>query len=122
MAWDLPPNVVNGSRRAMHKVAKPAAWGHAAYSVDAPSGDGGDARSGDRAYTDDALCAIGRLPSGGDPAYNLPAITKDALAGKRGEYEVVLANPPFGKKSSLTIVNEAGEQEKESLVINREDF
>jgi len=34
----------------------------------------------------------------------------------------VLANPPFGKKSSVTIVNDAGEQQKESLVINRDDF
>ena len=35
--------------------------------------------------------------------------TEDALAGKHGEYEMVLANPPFGKKSSVTIVNDAGE-------------
>jgi type I restriction enzyme M protein len=49
-------------------------------------------------------------------------ITKDALAGKHGEYEIVLANPPFGKKSSVTIVNDAGESSKESLVINRDDF
>ena len=39
-----------------------------------------------------------------------------------GEYDIVLANPPFGKKSSVTIVNEAGEQSKESLIINRDDF
>jgi type I restriction enzyme M protein len=52
----------------------------------------------------------------------LPVVTKDALAGKHGEYEMVLANPPFGKKSSVTIVNEAGEQSKESLIINRDDF
>lgn len=52
----------------------------------------------------------------------LPVITKDALAGKHGEYDMVLANPPFGKKSSVTIVNEAGEQSKESLIINRDDF
>jgi type I restriction enzyme M protein len=52
----------------------------------------------------------------------LPVITKDALAGKHGEYEIVLANPPFGKKSSVTIINEAGEQSKESLIINRDDF
>jgi len=58
----------------------------------------------------------------GDAACNLPVVTKDALAGKHGEYDIVLANPPFGKKSSVTIVNEAGEQEKESLVINRDDF
>jgi type I restriction enzyme M protein len=52
----------------------------------------------------------------------LPVVTKDALAGKHGEYEVVLANPPFGKKSSVTIVNDAGDTSKESLIINRDDF
>ncbi len=52
----------------------------------------------------------------------LPVTTKDALAGKHGEYDIVLANPPFGKKSSVTIVNEAGEQSKETLIINRDDF
>ncbi len=35
---------------------------------------------------------------------------------------MVLANPPFGKKSSVTIVNEAGDTSKESLIINRDDF
>ena len=53
---------------------------------------------------------------------DLAVTTKDALAGKHGEYDMVLANPPFGKKSSVTIVNEAGEQQKESLIINRDDF
>src|SRR2546425_766757 len=38
------------------------------------------------------------------------------------KYEIVLANPPFGKKSSVTIVNEAGKSSKESLIINRDDF
>ena len=53
---------------------------------------------------------------------SLPVVTKDALASKHGEYDIVLANPPFGKKSSVTIVNEAGESSKESLIINRDDF
>lgn len=47
----------------------------------------------------------------------------DALVaddGRRADY--VMANPPFGKKSSMTFTNEAGEQEKESLVYNRQDF
>jgi len=47
----------------------------------------------------------------------------DALisdAGKRFDY--VLANPPFGKKSSQTFTNEANEQEKEDLTYNRQDF
>jgi type I restriction enzyme M protein len=54
--------------------------------------------------------------------FDLPVTTKDALAGKHGEYDLVLANPPFGKKSSVTITNEEGEVSKESLVINRDDF
>jgi hypothetical protein len=49
-------------------------------------------------------------------------IVNDALAGKHGEYEMVLTNPPFGKKSSVTIVNEAGDEEKQSLVVHRDDF
>jgi type I restriction enzyme M protein len=51
-----------------------------------------------------------------------PVVTKDALAAKHGEYNMVLANPPFGKKSSVTIIGADGEQSKESLVINRDDF
>jgi type I restriction enzyme M protein len=70
------------------------------------------------------LCAMNLLLHGigSETGDDLPVITKDALAGKYGEYEIVLANPPFGKKSSVTIVNEAGESSKESLVINRDDF
>jgi len=75
-------------------------------------------------------CSDGVSPSSGRRsqtdatgfAEELPVVTKDALAGKHGEYEIVLANPPFGKKSSVTIVNEAGESSKESLIINRDDF
>jgi type I restriction enzyme M protein len=70
------------------------------------------------------LCAMNLLLHGigGDLEEDLPVVTKDALAGKHGEFELVLANPPFGKKSSVTIVNEAGESSKESLIINRDDF
>src|SRR5476651_1833963 len=70
------------------------------------------------------LCAMNLLLHGigGDLEEDLPVVTKDALAGKHGEYEIVLANPPFGKKSSVTIINEAGESSKESLIINRDDF
>jgi len=70
------------------------------------------------------LCAMNLLLHGigGDSEEDMPVVTRDALAGKHGEYEIVLANPPFGKKSSVTIVNEAGESSKESLIINRDDF
>jgi type I restriction enzyme M protein len=36
--------------------------------------------------------------------------------------DIVLTNPPFGKKSSMTFTNEEGEQESEDLVYNRTDF
>ena len=47
----------------------------------------------------------------------------DALiadAGKR--YDYVLANPPFGKKSSMTITNADGEEDKDALTYERQDF
>jgi type I restriction enzyme M protein len=37
-------------------------------------------------------------------------------------FDYVLANPPFGKKSSQTFTNEEGEMEKEDLTYNRQDF
>jgi type I restriction enzyme M protein len=37
-------------------------------------------------------------------------------------YDYILANPPFGKKSSMTFTNEEGEQEKEDLTYSRNDF
>jgi len=36
--------------------------------------------------------------------------------------DMVLANPPFGKRSSMTFTNEEGEQEKDELTYNRQDF
>jgi type I restriction enzyme M protein len=47
----------------------------------------------------------------------------DALIADPGvRYDYVLANPPFGKKSSQTFTNADGEQEKEDLTYNRQDF
>ena len=53
-----------------------------------------------------------------------PPITRnDALIADPGErFDYVLTNPPFGKKSSMTITNEEGKQEKEDLIYNRQDF
>jgi type I restriction enzyme M protein len=36
--------------------------------------------------------------------------------------EVVVANPPFGKKSSVTVVNEEGATDRQTLTYNRPDF
>ena len=47
----------------------------------------------------------------------------DALISDEGvRYDYVLANPPFGKKSSMSFTNEEGEQEKQDLTYNRQDF
>ena len=69
------------------------------------------------------LCCMNLVLHGiGSDATHVPVMVKDALAGKHGEYEIVLTNPPFGKKSSVTIVNEAGEEDRQSLVVHRDDF
>ena len=47
----------------------------------------------------------------------------DALVAPPEKHvDMVLANPPFGSKSSMTFTNEEGEQEKDELTYNRQDF
>lgn len=53
----------------------------------------------------------------------VPVVVGDALAAYPGErFEVVLANPPFGKKSSTAIVGEDGRTNTEKDTIERDDF
>ncbi len=57
---------------------------------------------------------------GGDEC---PITVGDSLNQKPSTtYEMVLTNPPFGKKSSITVINEEGEESKESLIVVRDDF
>jgi type I restriction enzyme M protein len=47
----------------------------------------------------------------------------DSLAGDPGErFSLGLTNPPFGKKSSIAVVNEAGDREKDDATYERQDF
>lgn len=47
----------------------------------------------------------------------------DALiAAPARTFDYVLANPPFGKKSSMTITNEEGEEDRDALTYERQDF
>jgi type I restriction enzyme M protein len=63
------------------------------------------------------LHGIGEMS--GEPSVS-PA---DALiASPSDTYDYVLANPPFGKKSSMTFTNADGEQETDDLTYNRQDF
>jgi len=41
-----------------------------------------------------------------------------SIAASPTTYNYVLANPPFGKKSSQTFTNDEGEQEKDDLTYN----
>jgi type I restriction enzyme M protein len=59
----------------------------------------------------------------GDIDGKVPITRNDALLSAPKEtFDYVLTNPPFGKKSSMTFTNDEGEQEKEDLVYNRQDF
>ena len=52
-----------------------------------------------------------------------PIVVGDSLVSDPGDrFERVLTNPPFGKKSSITIVNDEGKADKESLTYERQDF
>jgi len=53
-----------------------------------------------------------------------PAVDRsDALvAMPKVKVDYVLANPPFGKKSSMTITTEEGEEDRDSLTYERQDF
>jgi type I restriction enzyme M protein len=57
---------------------------------------------------------------GGDES---PIEGGDALISDPGDrFDMVLTNPPFGKKSSITIVNGEGKADRESLIYERQDF
>ena len=61
-------------------------------------------------------------PDGGDRR-EPPITTDDALRDTPGaSADVVITNPPFGKKSSITVVNAEGETGRQSLTYNRPDF
>ncbi len=70
------------------------------------------------------LCAMNLLLHGiGTPSGKSLVSVADSLRGDSGlRVDVIAANPPFGRKSSMTMVNEAGEAEREDLVVVRDDF
>jgi type I restriction enzyme M protein len=68
------------------------------------------------------LCAMNLYLHGigGDEC---PVRVSDSLSTKPSDaYNMLLTNPPFEKKSSVTVINQEGEQSKECLVIRRDDF
>jgi type I restriction enzyme M protein len=70
------------------------------------------------------LCVMNLLLHGiGDEEHSSPVVVDDALKADPGErFGMVLTNPPFGRKSSMTFVSEEGEVGREDLVVVRDDF
>jgi len=70
------------------------------------------------------LCVMNLLLHGiGDEEHDSPIEVTDALRTKAPDsYELVLTNPPFGRKSSITFVGEDGETARDDLVVVRDDF
>jgi type I restriction enzyme M protein len=59
----------------------------------------------------------------GDINSEPPIVRNDSLIAEPNQkFDYILANPPFGKKSSITVTNEDGTQSKEALTYNRQDF
>ena len=70
------------------------------------------------------LCVMNLYLHGiGSNGGSSPIHVDDSLAADPGErFDLVLTNPPFGKKSSVTYVTEEGEIKRESTTVVRDDF
>jgi type I restriction enzyme M protein len=69
------------------------------------------------------VCAMNLLLHGIGSDESMPIIVGDALLSHPGEYfDIVLTNPPFGKKSSFTVVGAEGEVSTERETYERDDF
>ncbi len=68
------------------------------------------------------LCAMNLLLHGIDGRTS-PVEVVDSLTKKPSEsFDLVLTNPPFGKKARMTVIDEEGESSRESLAVYRDDF
>jgi type I restriction enzyme M protein len=69
------------------------------------------------------LCAMNLMLHGIGSDKDLPIVVSDSLAADPGDrFDIVMTNPPFGKKSSTTIVGEEGQVSKERDIVERDDF
>jgi type I restriction enzyme M protein len=72
------------------------------------------------------LCAMNLFLHGIGPTDDdvpPPIKTDDSLRDEPSEhYELVMTNPPFGKKSSITVVTEDGETDRQTVTYRRPDF
>ena len=69
------------------------------------------------------LCAMNLMLHGIGSEKDVPLMVTDALASDPNKrFDIVMTNPPFGKKSSTTIVGEDGKASKEKETYERDGF
>jgi type I restriction enzyme M protein len=69
------------------------------------------------------LCAMNLFLHGIGTAHEHPVVARfDSLESKTPEVDMVLTNPPFGKKSSFTIIGADGRTQKDKISYQRPDF
>lgn len=68
------------------------------------------------------LCLMNLHLHGIGGEQNLIEVGDSLIADPGDRFDMVLTNPPFGKKSSITIANGEGQEQKESLTYERSDF
>ncbi|HUK99784.1 MAG TPA: class I SAM-dependent DNA methyltransferase [Nitrospirota bacterium] len=69
------------------------------------------------------LCAMNLFLHGIGTDHKHPVITiRDSLESKSEQVDMVLTNPPFGKKSSFTIIGKGGRNQTDKISYQRQDF
>jgi type I restriction enzyme M protein len=72
------------------------------------------------------LCAMNLFLHGigpDDALAEVPLSTDDSLRTEPSQsFDVVVSNPPFGKKSSITVVGDDGQTDRETISYSRPDF
>jgi len=69
------------------------------------------------------LCAMNLFLHGIGTNPKHPVISiADSLASRSNPVDLVLTNPPFGKKSSFTIIGKSGKSHNEKISYHRKDF
>jgi type I restriction enzyme M protein len=68
------------------------------------------------------LCAMNLYLHGLGGGKRLLVEIGDSLVKKPTPVDMVLTNPPFGKKSSFTVINDDGKRDTEKLYYERKDF
>lgn len=68
------------------------------------------------------LCAMNLFLHGIGGSESPITVSDSLISEPSKHFDMVLTNPPFGVKSSITVINEEGKASKESITYERSDF